>query len=162
MVNGNSFERVGCNGSNKREDRHMATEHEVQLVIEANKHYASRFDYIERLIRIRRQTDLYHHYEWGEAVDNMLQEMPLSVQLEAIYPQREEMVWSILLGTGGPADRVMVVCDYGGDIQSASYQYQDWFTLWTDADSQDEMLVADFARVFYFEPISEWIAREWG
>ena len=126
----------------------MTTQAEIQEA--ADQHYQSRFSKIERLITLQLQAAQFNHSVWEEDISERIQEMPLSVELVAVYPNRDSCEWEILLGTGGPADRVLVTTNYLGDLEEAEYQYQDWFTPWTRANDQDRHLVELFAQAFYF------------
>jgi hypothetical protein len=78
---------------------------------------------------------------------------PQEAALEAIqgYGMNKETIYYITLAGGGPAARVRVVVEEG-DVINASLQFQDWFTLWTDAPWQDYELVKRYARlVGYFD-----------
>lgn len=115
---------------------------------EANKHYGYRFD--DEMRKLIDSVDNYR--EDYEAAERALQEMPLSFQRLVTYHVREEIEWEILLGTGGPADRVIVKTDFDGNIESAEYQFQDWFQPWTTAENQDSELVERFAQIVgYYE-----------
>lgn len=127
------------------------------LQIRANEHYARRFDdETEGLIACASGEQETVEYE-GERLDRdealeRLEEMPLSVSALSTDWRDETTTWEILLGTGGPADRVVVTTDFHGRIESASYQFQDWFEPWTDAEGQDENLVRRFAEIVgYFD-----------
>lgn len=131
----------------------------------ANKHYASRFDADERaLITLATGYDDDDTIEYeGETLDReqaieRLQESILSFERTVTDHRHESIQWEILLGTGGPADRVVVTTDYSGTIESAVYEYQDWFQPWTEAEGQDSDLVESFAAIVgYYED-----AREYG
>ena len=73
-----------------------------------------------------------------------IQEYPLSVEIEKRY--------IILLSTGGPATRIIGVLDVDNIPETATLQYQDWFTCWTDYvdDVNDEDVLLEFARQLYF------------
>lgn len=142
----------------------MATEQAIQQA--ANDYGMSRITNLAKLVRIHEQAQRFEHEQWAEDISELIQEMPLSVEMVAIYPQREECEWEILLGTGGPADRVLVTTDFAGDTEDAIYQYQDWGTPWTQPACPDYYDQLDnlraFAGHFYFEAIAEWTARNWG
>jgi hypothetical protein len=112
---------------------------------EANKHYGYYFD--GELRRLLDRADA-----GDEEAQTELDQGPLDVSKLTTDHRNETVTWEILLGTGGPAARVLVITDYDGNVQSASYQFQDWFQPWTDAEDQDEELVARYAQVFYYEP----------
>ena len=122
---------------------------------EANAYGRSRFTDIARYLAMEGKAQKFGHDEWSELFSTRLDEMPLSVTLEAIYPQRETMEFSILLGTGGPADRVLVTTDFSGEVETATYQYQDWFQPWTEVYLEPELVMA-FAR--HWEPTYPMIA----
>jgi hypothetical protein len=119
------------------------TNTKVDFQTEANNYYLSRFADIRELL----DSD-------SDDATEQLQEMPLSIELIAVHPNYEACEWAILIGTGGPADRVLVQTDMGGEIDNATYQCQDWFQPWTAASNQDRELVEQFARVFYFGTVS--------
>lgn len=79
-----------------------------------------------------------------------LQEMPLSFQKLTTHHVEETAVWEILLGTGGPADRVLVTTDELGAVESAVWEFQDWFEPWTAAENQDAELVQRFSEIVGF------------
>lgn len=61
--------------------------------------------------------------------------------------------YRILLCTGGPACQIIGDLSEHGEPESATIQYQDWGTPWTDwrdgPEDQDEILLT-YARVFYW------------
>lgn len=125
---------------------------------EADQHYQSRFREIERYLTLLNQAERLGHGVWVEEIRERIEEMPLSVECVAIYPHREICSWEILLGTGGPADRVLVTTDFDGEVEDATYQFQDWGTLWTDAHGQAYDSVMAFAQVFYFRELRDVVA----
>src|SRR5260221_2156910 len=67
------------------------------------------------------------------------------------YGMYKETIYYITLAGGGPAARVPVEVE-DGEVINASLQFQDWFTLWTDAPYQNSELVERYARlVGYFD-----------
>ena len=82
--------------------------------------------------------------EYGDHMKNY----PADTALEAIqgYGMYKEKIYYITLAGGGPAARVRVVVE-DGEVINASLQFQDWFTLWTDAPWQDYELVERYARL---------------
>jgi hypothetical protein len=130
------------------QSRGVMTERNIQQA--ANEHYASRFDGEQRALIAA--VDDYEDQEKYESALQELEEQPLSFQKLATYHVAEEIEWEILLGTGGPADRIIVRTDFNGMIESAEYQYQDWFQPWTAAEDQDEDLVRRYAEIVgYYE-----------
>ena len=83
-----------------------------------------------------------------EAYGDHMKTYPVDTALEAIqgYGLDKETIYYIILAGGGPAARVRVVIE-DGDVINASLQFQDWFTLWTDAPYQDSQLVERYARL---------------
>lgn len=115
----------------------------------ANEYYASRFD--DEMRELVAKVDRYDEEGYDEALEE-LQEQPLSFQKIATYHVAETIEWEILLGTGGPADHIIVKTDFAGNIETADYQFQDWFEPWTSATNQDEALVRRYAEIVgYYE-----------
>lgn len=129
----------------------MPAEKDIQAA--ANEAYASRFDAeTQALIETASGSGRYEDYE--DALEQ-LQEQPLSFDKLITDHRRETIDWEILLGTGGPADRVIVRTDFDGNIETAWYEFQDWFQPWTRAEDQDENLVIRYAEIVgYYEPQS--------
>lgn len=73
-----------------------------------------------------------------------LDETPLSVEVEKHY--------IILLCTGGPAVRVTGTLDEHNQAETATLQYQDWGTPWTDyplkSGAEDDLLLR-YAQTYY-------------
>ena len=70
------------------------------------------------------------NYDDTAAYDSALQDledMPLSFEKIITDHRHESITWEILLGTAWAGDRDLVVTDYNGSIESAEYQFQDWF-----------------------------------
>lgn len=59
--------------------------------------------------------------------------------------------YNILLGTGGPASRIIGELE-AGEPTSARFEHQDWFQPWTRAwvSQEDEDTMLEYARQFYF------------
>ena len=88
-----------------------------------------------------------------EAYGDTMKTYPEDTALEALqgYGLYKETIYYITLAGGGPAARVRVEVE-DGEVVNASLQFQDWFTLWTDAPQQNSELVARYARlVGYFD-----------
>src|SRR5438045_432888 len=82
------------------------------------------------------------------AYGDTMKTYPIDTALEAIqgYGLYKETIYYITLAGGGPAARVRVAVE-DGEVMSASLQFQDWFTLWTDAPHQNSGLVEHYARL---------------
>lgn len=67
--------------------------------------------------------------------------------------QEKPVEYYILLGTGGPASRIVGELDEYGQPTSATYEFQDWFKPWTAADDlsdEEEATLLEYAREFWF------------
>lgn len=109
----------------------------------ANDYYKMVFDdELRELIKKARRGD-------DDAMTE-ISEMPLACDKIVTDHRREIVEWELLLGTGGPASRVLVTTDQAGIIEDVDFQYQDWFTEWTSAEGQDKELVEEFANMAGF------------
>lgn len=142
----------------------MSTQAPIQQ--RANEYYASRFD--DEMRTLINAAACNEDISYGQLADlealdidpnngnveeqaqQRLQEMPLSFEKLMTNHRTEEITWEILLGTGGPADRVLVTTDARGIIDSAVWEFQDWFEPWTAAENQDAALVQRFAEIVGF------------
>jgi hypothetical protein len=93
-------------------------------------------------------------YPDEEEARQAIEEDPLSLQVRSGWASLGEELkaeeFELLLGTGGPAIRIIGELDQYGEPDSARLQTQDWFTPWTDyfGASQDTLLA--YCRCFYF------------
>lgn len=93
-----------------------------------------------------------------DAARRAIDEGPLSVEVRCGWyspgsrADAEAEEYQILLGTGGPAARIIGELDRGTPT-TAVFQYQDWFKPWTDArlSREDEATLLDYSQQFYFE-----------
>ena len=93
----------------------------------------------------------------AEAIDQEIQEDPLSVQVrsgwEAAGAELEPAEFEILLSTGGPATRIIGELNQYKEPTRPRLQHQDWFKPWTEyldaTDAQDEALDW-YCGLFYF------------
>lgn len=92
--------------------------------------------------------------------DSPVQEDPLSVEVRSpwytpgdnrINPYKPAE-FCILLGTGGPASRIIGEIDDYGQPENACFEYQDWGKPWTPAQttSEQDSTMLEYARHFYF------------
>ena len=90
--------------------------------------------------------------------DSPVQEDPLSVEVRSGWysfgpnANAKPAEYNILLGTGGPASRIIGDLDEYGQPENARFEYQDWGKPWTEARTspeQDETML-EYARHFYF------------
>jgi len=65
---------------------------------------------------------------------------------------RKPAEYSILLGTGGPASRIIGKLDRWCQPETAIFEYQDWFKPWTAARTtvEEDAILLEYARQFYF------------
>ena len=92
-----------------------------------------------------------------ETARRKIEESPLSLEVRSGWhapgEQGEAEEYNILLGTGGPASRIIGELNEGSII-TARFQYQDWFKPWTDAQlltDAEEATLLEWAQQFYFE-----------
>ncbi|MBI4099596.1 hypothetical protein HY440_01170 [Candidatus Microgenomates bacterium] len=93
-----------------------------------------------------------------EEAERAIQEDPLSVEVRNGWSTpgdkdgQKPSEFSILLCTGGPAVRILGDLDEHGEPESATIEYQDWFTPWVEfrLDPEEEADVLTYARQFYF------------
>lgn len=87
--------------------------------------------------------------------ERRIQDDPLSLQFRSGWTtSREDMEpeeFELLLGTGGPAVRIIGGIDRGEPC-NPQLQVQDWFKPWTDynGDSDDDAALEMYCRQFYF------------
>lgn len=93
--------------------------------------------------------------ESRDDAEQRIQEDPLSIELSGTWVLGETPVADralILLGTGGPATRIVCELDDDREPRRAWVEAQDWGTAWTeytgDVISQDDLLT--YCRCFYF------------
>ena len=94
---------------------------------------------------------------WTEQARETIQEDPLSVQVRGGWrdpgdDQSGADEFCILLCTGGPACRIVGDLGQYGEPDSASIEYQDWFTPWErmPLTSEEEEAVLTYCQQFYF------------
>jgi hypothetical protein len=90
--------------------------------------------------------------ELREDAEQRIQEDPLSIELAGTWsigdtPTADKAI--ILLGTGGPATRI--VCELSdGEPSRAWIESQDWFKPWTEFVGGDSETLLTYCRCFYF------------
>ena len=87
--------------------------------------------------------------------DQQMKQYPEDTAREAIEYHRygidKETIYYVTLAGGGPAARLRVEAE-SGEVTSATFQFCDWFELWTDAPHQDSELIERYARLIgYYE-----------
>jgi len=93
-----------------------------------------------------------------EDAEQRIYEDPLTVRVRSgwHYPGEEggnaPEEFEILLCTGGPAARIIGALDEYNQPESATLQYQDWFTSWENyqLDSEEEDILLEYCQRFYF------------
>jgi hypothetical protein len=90
--------------------------------------------------------------ESREDAEQRIHEDPLSIELSGTWsigdtPTADKAI--ILLGTGGPA--VRIVCELDGDEPRRAWlETQDWFQPWTEYRGGDSETLLTYCRCFYF------------
>ena len=88
-----------------------------------------------------------------------IQEGPLSVEVRSDWasPGSEDVSakggqFCILLGTGGPASRIIGDLDDYCQPKNAHFEFQDWFKPWTRANltGEQEAVLLAWSQNFYF------------
>lgn len=111
------------------------------------------------LISIRADLDAYKAAEGTDREDatrENIEESPLAVQVREGWHTAGEAgeieEYFILLGTGGPAARIVGELDGFKQPSSAHFEYQDWGKPWTKAllSGEEEDTLLEYARFFYF------------
>ena len=113
--------------------------------------------HIARLIRLRERCNGSSHYYAAEAIQQRLDELPLSILVredwhEPGIPSETGGEYEILLCMGGPAVRIVGPLNSYDEPDDAFLQCQDWGTPWENValDSDTQLALQDFARGFYF------------
>jgi hypothetical protein len=98
--------------------------------------------------------DSYHS---ADDARQAIEEDPLSVEVRSGWhtpgEKEESMEYKILLGTGGPALQIVGDLDQYNQPESATLQYQDWFTPWIDyyeTTSEEKDALLTYAQQFHF------------
>ena len=113
--------------------------------------------HIARLIRLRERCNASDHFDWAEAIQQQIDELPLSILVRSDWhepgiPSDEGGEYEILLCTGGPAVRITGPLNSYEEPDDAFLQCQDWFTPWQAValDHDTQLALQEFARNFYF------------
>lgn len=94
--------------------------------------------------------------ESREDAEQRIHEDPLSVEVRSDWYTPGEAnpdmanEFLILLGTGGPATRIIGELNEYGEPTRARLQAQDWGTPWTDYRGGDSDTLLAYCRCFYF------------
>jgi hypothetical protein len=94
----------------------------------------------------------------GEDAEDALQEIhgdPLSVEVRSGWQSLGEPLtaaeYCLLLGTGGPAVRIVGTLNAHNEPDSATLETQDWGTPWTEWRGEDDLnVLLTYAQQFYF------------
>ncbi|MDP7647768.1 MAG: hypothetical protein QGH82_06855 [Candidatus Woesearchaeota archaeon] len=102
--------------------------------------------------------------EWTDELDNddeekrdealeMIHQDPLEVKTRTDFNGSRQ--YMILLGTGGPAARIIGDLNDYDEPKTARFEFQDWFKPWTKARTTgaEEQTMLEYARQFYFEEV---------
>lgn len=93
-----------------------------------------------------------------EDAERRIHEDPLSIEMRGDWygygtepaDAGRPVEFNILLGTGGPATRIIGELDEHGEPSRARLQVQDWFLPWTDYVGGDSETLLTYCRCFYF------------
>ena len=91
----------------------------------------------------------------AETVHQEIQGDPLSVEVRSGWQSLGETLtaseYCILLGTGGPAVRIIGTLNAHNEPDSATLETQDWGTPWTEWRGEDDRnVLLTYAQQFYF------------
>ena len=112
--------------------------------------------HIARLIRLRNRCNAADHNDWAEAIQQQIDDMPLSVLVRSDWhapgDAGEAGEYEILLSTGGPAVRITGPLNQWDEPADAFLQCQDWGTPWQPValDHDTQLALQDFAQNFWF------------
>lgn len=92
-----------------------------------------------------------------DSAKERIDEGPLEIKTDKGERYDGTRHYMILLGTGGPASRIIGELNQYGEAESATFQYQDWYKPWTDAElsDTDEKTLLEYASQFYFGACDE-------
>jgi hypothetical protein len=92
--------------------------------------------------------------ESREDAEQRIHDDPLSVEVREDWHAPGEPgtieEFCILLGTGGPATRIIGELDGYGQPKRCRLQAQDWFTAWTDYTGGEHSTLLTYCQQFYF------------
>ena len=136
------------------------TEQEFQVAADAAGVRAAEWmrEQLDALAKANDSDDSSAQDEAQRAID----ETPLSILVRDGWRQPGPMTprfieygpeeYEILISTGGPATRIIGKLGEHCEVDSAEFQFQDWFKPWTTADLSEEeaATVLEWAQTFYF------------
>jgi hypothetical protein len=92
--------------------------------------------------------------ESRENAEQRIQEDPLSIEVRSGWTTLDQPLqaeeFNILLGTGGPAVRIVGELDMDREPTRAWLEVQDWFLPWTRYHQADVNVLLAYCRQFYF------------
>ena len=98
-----------------------------------------------------------HDDEIRENAMQRIHEDPLSLEVRSGWyvpgTKAEPYEFKILLCTGGPAVQIIGNLNEYNEPESATLQYQDWFTKWenyTDISGDESNALLEYCQCFYF------------
>ena len=125
----------------------------------------AQFNSIREMVLTLREARESQEPDAIEDAERVIHEDALSVELRSGWYTPDSQAgaesraaeFKILLCTGGPAVQIVGDLDEYGEPESATMQFQDWFTPWTDWNGDDisvpddyREILLDYCRVFYF------------
>ena len=122
----------------------------------AQQQAASQLDSIREMVAVLEAAEESQDNDARDEALNAIHEDPLSVEVRSDWASTPSELkageFQILLCTGGPAVRILGQLDCFGEPESATLEYQDWFTSWErlPITNDDERVLLDYSRCFYF------------
>lgn len=119
----------------------------------------SQLESIKEMVRALHDADEQASDQSREEAENTIHEDALEVEVRNGWyspgtddHEQKPEEYKILLCTGGPAVRIVGNLSDYNEPESATIEYQDWGTPWTEyrISSEDEQIVLEYARCFYF------------
>ena len=93
--------------------------------------------------------------EEREAAETAIQEDPLSVEVRSGWyapgvTDTKPEEYNLLLGTGGPATRIIGTLNDYGEPETARLEVQNWFKPWTEYTDVNDKVLLTYSQQFYF------------
>jgi hypothetical protein len=135
----------------------METEKDFQT--EANEAGERFVEAARVLLETLRKAEEKEDEEVQDDITQEIEEYPLSVLVRSGWyvpgqntEDNKPEEYEILLGTGGPASRIVGRLDEYLQPGTATFEYQDWFKPWTAAKLSGEQkgILLEFASHFWF------------
>ena len=93
-------------------------------------------------------------YSSEEEARQQIEEDPLALRVRSgwVFPSKDMKPeeFELLLGTGGPAMRIIGDLDDSYEPYNCRLEVQNWFTPWTEYLQADQEVLEAYCRVFWF------------